>query len=387
MSQPNFTQTRLLGVLFLLAAIITAGWGILSRQHTDTALATETRQNAVIHVGVIVPQHEHDLPELILPGSLQAWTETPVYAHTNGYLKKWVVDIGDRVKIGQLIADIDTPDIDQQEKQGAADVNTAIANDQLAHITAERWLHLLPTHTVTQQDVDTKVSDAAAAHATLEAARANLARLHQLDIYKHITSPVNGVLTVRNIDIGALIDTGSLNGNARQLFHVADIQRMRIYVAVPEMDTDMMHIGSQVKLDVREHPGKTWLATMTNTAQAIDTQTHTLLVQLQVDNAHGVLLPGGYVEAHFKRIESPDTLIIPSNTLIFNSAGTQVAVIDAHSKVHLQPVIVGRDFGRTMEIRSGLHLGERVVVSPADSIAEGEPVVATPMQFSMKAPS
>ena len=374
-------MARRYGLLLLALAVLAAAWGIYSRSEAHDALARETARNAAIHVGIVLPQAENNLPDLVLPGSLQAWTEIPVYAHTSGYLKRWLVDIGDHVKVGQAIADIAIPEVDQQVRQAEADVRTAEANYDLARVTAQRWQELLRTHTVSLQDVDSKNDDAAAKLASLHAAQANLAHLRALDVYQHITSPVDGWITARNVDIGTLIDNGSANGNARELFHVADIHRMRVYVPVPETEARLVHVGSIILLETRAWPDRVWQARLTDSARAIDPVSHTLLVQLQLDNPDASLLPGGYVEARFPRPSRSAGLLVPSNALIFNASGTQLAIVDAHNRVHLRRVRVARDFGRTLEIRAGLMPTDRVIVSPPDSISDDMSVVPRMVAF------
>ncbi len=368
-------RTRRFLLIVLLVAVLGAGWGIFTRIQAQAALKADTHAESVVHVDVVLPQRELHNPDLVLPGTLQAWTETPIYAHTSGYLKRWLVDIGQPVKAGQLIAEIDTPEVDQQLAQAEADLHTAQANAQLAQLTADRYRALLPTHTVSQQDLDNKLYDAAAKQAAEVSAQDNLARLRQLDVYKRIVAPVNGILTARNADIGTMIDSGSANGNAHELFHMADIHRLRVYVPVPESEANLIHPGATVMLDVRERPGKSWPAQLVHSASAIDPVSHTLLAELQLDNPDNALFPGGYVEAHFKRKNQENTFTVPSNALIFRSTGTLLAIVNPDHTVHLQAVSVGKDLGNTLEISTGLKADQAVVISPPDSIAEGQIVM------------
>lgn len=363
-------------VIFLLIVLAIAGWGIFSRLTARADLRKEAAQEAEVHVETTTPIPETHEPPLILPGQLQAWTETPVYAHTDGYLKRWLVDIGQPVKKGQLIAEISTPEIDQQEAQAKADVDSAAAEARLAQLTAQRYRALLPSKTISQQDADNQQYAANAKIAALASAQANLKRLHALDIYKRIVAPVDGVVTVRNVDIGTMIDSGSANGKATELFHVARTDRLRAYIPVPENESASIHANSQIPFDTRQYPGKQWQAKLVQHAHAIDPVTHTELVELQLDNLDGHLLPGDYIEAHFPHAIHPGTVTVPANALIFRASGTLIATVDAQHKVHLQPVLVGRDFGRRLEILNGLSPQQAIVVSPPDSVTEGESVVA-----------
>ncbi len=382
--QSTLRMARRYGLILLLLAVFAAAWGIFSRERAHAALARETARYATLHVGVVSPQTENGLPDLVLPGGLQAWTEIPVYAHASGYLERWFVDIGAPVRAGQLIAILATPEVDQEVRQARADVATAQADADLAQVTADRWRKLLATHTVSQQDADTKIDQARAAVSTLHSAQAHLASLTALDLYQRIVSPVDGIITARNTDIGTMIDTGSANGNARELFHVADVRRMRVYVPVPETEARQIHLGRLVALTSRSWPGRTWQAKITDTARAIDPTSHTLLVQLQLDNPDRSLLPGGYVEVRFPRSNYAATLLIPANSLIFNAGGTQVATVDPHGTVHLQPVRIGRDFGQTLEVRSGLKPDDTIIVSPPDALVDGVRVIPRPVAFPQK---
>lgn len=384
MNQPDTLRTtrslRIPGLILAITAIAAAAIGISERMHSQSALAEEANQSTLLHVGTVHPQPETSAPDLILPGSLQSWVESPVYARATGYVKSWHTDIGAKVKTGQVLAELDTPDLDQQVTQARANVASAQSALHLAQITASRWQKLVVSRTVSQQDADTKSDDALAKQAALDAAQANLDRLLQLDRYKFITSPVNGIVTARNLDIGQLIDIGTGNGAARELFHVAEIDRMRVYVAVPETEARLMHPGIKVQLELRSDPGKTRTATLTSTAGAIDLASHTLMTELQIDNRDGSLMPGGFIEAHFHRTPDASLLEIPSNALIFNAHGTFVASVTADGSVHLNPVVPGRDFGRHMEILHGLTPEMNIVVSPPDSIHDGQKVIAGALQ-------
>jgi RND family efflux transporter MFP subunit len=276
------------------------------------------------------------------------------------------------VKAGQVLAELDIPEVDQQVVQAEADVKTAKANADLAQITAERWKALLPTNTVSRQDVDNKVGDADAKRAALASAQANLKRLHELQGFKRITAPFAGVVTARNLDVGDLVDAGTASGKARELFHLSSIDRLRIFVQVPEGLAEAIKDGMSAELKVREHAGQTFGAKVVGTAKAIDPTSHTLLVQLQADNAKHVLLPGGYVEVAFKVPPTAGALRLSANTLLFGAKGMTVGVVGADNKVTLQPVVMGRDFGKEVEIVSGVTAEQKVILNPPDSLITGQ---------------
>lgn len=375
MSNPSHLRTFIkFGAAVSAVVILLAAWGIFTRMRAQEALAREARQESAIPVVVAKPASGPGSEDLILPGTLQAYTDTPIYARTNGYLKRWLVDIGTSVRAGQLLAEIDTPELDQQVVQAEADLKTAEANNDLAQLTAKRWVALLATKTVSQQDRDNKVGDAAAKEAILASARANLHRLRELESFKRIVAPFDGVITVRNIDVGDLIDAGTGSGKARELFHMAAIRRLRVYVQVPESYAQDMQVGGKSVFEVREHPGRNFEARLVSTANAIDPLTHTLLVQLESDNASGALLPGGYAEVHFRLRAHPGTLRISANTLLFRPEGMQVAVVGSDNKVVLQTVTMGRDFGKEVEILAGLNPDQNIVLNPSDSLISGQAV-------------
>lgn len=363
------------GIMVVMAGIGLAAFGIVERKAQYKALAKDSVAEARWQVEVTHGKPTTHVPDLVVPGQLQAWVDTPLYAHASGYLKQWNVDIGERVKAGQVIAVLSTPDLDAEEAQAAAQVKSAQANAELARLTASRYAVLLPTHTVSPQDADSKRLDAEAQQTLWEAARANLQRLQALDQYRYITAPVAGIVTTRNIDVGGLVDSGSANGRATELFHLADIHRLRAYVPVPESEVMALPAGGTVTLSLREFPGKMWQANLIRHAHAVDPLKHTELVELTLDNPGDKLLPGSYLEAHFPRQGAAQTLTLPANTLIFRASGTSVAVLKGN-EVHLKAVIVGRDFGDRLEILSGLSPADSVVVSPPDSLAEGDQVIA-----------
>jgi RND family efflux transporter MFP subunit len=363
----------------LVLALILAAWGIISRVHARSQLAKETSTEAIPQVSTLLPGRSPASEELVLPGSVQAFIEAPIYARTSGYLKSWSTDIGSPVKKGELLAEIDAPELDQQYSQAQADLATAHANSQLAISTNERWKGLLATHSVSQQDADTKAGDAAAKRAAEASATANVARLRDLESFKRVLAPFDGVVTQRSTDIGALITAGQNAGNA--LFRVDDTSKLRIYVLVPEPYAAATVPGMQAELYFTEHPGKSFPAKVVRTANALDPAQRTLQVELQVDNSNGVLFPGSYAEVHFQVPGSSQSLRVPANTLLFRAAGLQVATVDRDAHVHLKTIVPGRDFGKSIEVLSGIAADDNIVVNPPDSLIEGAPVrIAPPPQ-------
>src|SRR6267378_2267701 len=344
MSEQAFTQPdrarsgrrKLYAIGALVACLGLFAWTIVSRAMTRVALREQTIATATPTVATIRPQHGPADEELVLPGTVQAHNEAPIYARTSGYLKIWYTDIGAHVARGQVLAEIDSPEVDQQLRQAQADLATAQANYELAKTTNQRWQGLLATESVSKQDAEQKASDEAAKQAALASAGANVARLRDLESFKRVVAPFDGVVTARNTDIGALINAGQNSGAA--LFRMADTRKLRIYAQVP------------------------------------DPASRTLQVELQVDNSKGELFPGSYAEVHFKLAGNGDSLRLPINALLFRSAGLQVAVVGANHEVHLQNITSGRDFGKSIEVLSGLEATDQVVLNPPDSITEGASV-------------
>ena len=363
-------------LILLVVALVLAVWGVVSRVTARNRLGRETSQEAIPMVMVQKPAQSPPSQELVLPGSVQAFVEAPIYARTSGYLKVWYTDIGAPVKKGQLLAEIDTPEVDQQLRQAQADLATAQANYQLAQTTNERWKGLLANHAVSQQDADTRAGEAAATKATTASAQANVARLQELESFKRVVAPFDGVVTARNTDIGALINAGQATGAS--LFRVADMRKLRIYVQVPEPYAPLTKPGIDVELRFNEHPGKGYPATLVRTAQALDPAARTLQVELQVDNTSGELFPGAYAEVHFKLPGSTTSLRVPATALVFRAQGLQVAVVGPANRVQLKKIIEGRDFGTSIEVLSGLAEGDQVVINPPDSLNDGSTVRIAP---------
>ncbi|HZP92104.1 MAG TPA: efflux RND transporter periplasmic adaptor subunit [Burkholderiales bacterium] len=358
------------GVLLVIAAI-TVVFGILPRLDARASLKKETADLNVLNVSVMHPKVADAAQEIVLPGNMQAYLDTPIYARTNGYLKRWYFDIGARVRQGQLLADIDTPEVDDQLQQARADLATATANYALAEKTSERWIELLKTNSVSKQETDEKLGDRDAKKAALAAAKFNVARLEKLQSFKRIYAPFTGVITARNIDVGALIDAGSGGGPGKELFHLSSTDRLRVYVNVPQAYSREAVPGVAAELTLAEFPGRRFAGKLVRTAQAIDAVSRTLLAEVAVDNPTGELLPGAYAEVHLKLSAGKPALVVPVNTLLFRAEGMQVAVVKPDQTVALTKVQLGRDFGTSVEVVSGLDAGAEVVVNPTDSISDG----------------
>jgi RND family efflux transporter MFP subunit len=364
-------------IMSLLTVVIVALvviWGISSRRNANAQLSQETHELAIPFVAVIHPKPGPPMQEIILPGDMQPYIDAPIYARTNGYLKSWSADIGARVKAGQLLAEIDAPEVDQQLQQSRDDLATAEANLRLAEITATRYKDLLKTDSVAQQDVDNATGNLDARRTAVESARSNVKRLEDLQSFKKIYAPFDGVITARNTDIGALIDSGSSGGTTRELFHIAAVNRLRVFVNVPQVYSPHIRPGLNAELSLREFPGRKFAGTIVRESGAIDNTTRTLLTEIDVDNPTGELKPGGYVEVHLAMPSSVTTLTLPVNATIFKSAGMQVATVKDGKTIALVPITPGRDFGTDVEILAGLKGDESVVLNPPDSLTEGQAV-------------
>ena len=373
---PRASHAGRYALILLAIAVVVAVWCIVSRVSARTALGKETAIAAVPTVVTVKPSQAPASEALVLPGSVQAYYEAPIYARTSGYLKLWYTDIGTQVKKGQLLAEIETPEVDQQLSQAQADLATAEANYQLARTTDERWQGLLTTGSVSKQDADQRAGDAAARKAAVQSAAANVARLHDLESFKRVLAPFDGVVTQRNTDIGALINAGQSPGSA--LFRVADTHRLRIYVSLPQPYAAAVVPGDSADLVFAEHPGKNFPANVAFTAQALDPATRTLQVELQVDNPKGELFPGAYAEVHFKLSTPAATLRLPVKAIMFRAAGLQVATVSGNHQVRLKSITEGRDFGNSIEVLSGVAIDDDVILNPPDSISDGASVRIAP---------
>jgi len=357
-------------ILCALALISAIAWGLHIRATRAAAVADATQTAAVLSVNVVHPVEGSKADDLALPGSVQAFTDTPIYSRTNGYLKKWYFDIGSHVHKGDLLAEVETPEIDQQLDQSRAELERMQANADLAGVTSNRWQALLAKHAVSQQEADQTRANYIAAQAAVDASRANVRRLEQLQSYERIIAPFDGVITARNTDIGDLIDAGSGSNNPRELFHLDAINQLRVYVAVPEVYSDSIHDGDSAILTQDSDPREKIPGTIVRNANAIDHSTRTLNVEVDVDNSKSILRPGAFVFAHFHLPAIGDTVTVPSNTLLFRAEGLQVAVVHA-DRVELVPVTIGHDFGGSVEITSGLTTADEVVLDPSDSLTSG----------------
>jgi len=370
--QQSIRRLRRIGLIAGAAAIAIAALGIGSRMFDESSLAKTTKTEAMPTVSIVVHKRGTKDQTLTLPGDIQAYFEAPIYARVSGYLKGWNQDIGAHVKAGQLLAEIDAPDLDQQLNQAKADLAAAQSGESLAEVTSKRWQSLVKKDAVSQQDADEKASDADSKRSAVVAAQANVQRLAALEDFKRIVAPFDGIVTARETDVGALINAGS--GTGPELFKVADIHKMRIYVRVPQALSGDLVAGQIAELNLPQHPNRAVQATVVTTSRAINQSSRTLLVELQADNPNGDLQPGTYAEVHFQLPDSPDTLRLPTSALLFREDGLKVATLGQDNKINLKPVTIGRDLGTEVEIASGLTAADRVINSPSDSIAEGDTV-------------
>ncbi len=361
---------RSLVLVIAVALLVAIMYGLHLRSVSENKLTSATDNAAILSVEVVHPTTGSQADDLALPGTVQAFTDTPIYSRTNGYLKKWYFDIGSHVRKGDLLAEIETPEVDQQLDQSRAELERMQANAQLAGVTSNRWQALLLKHAVSQQEADQMRSNYIAAQAAVDASKANVRRLEQLQSYERIVAPFDGVITARNTDIGDLIEAGSGSNNPRELFHLAAVYSLRVYVAVPEVDSDSIHNGDQATLTQDTNPNLKISGTIVRNADAIDHSTRTLNVEVDVGNTEAVLRPGAYVFVHFHLPAIGNSVTIPSNTLLFRAEGLRVGVV-RNNRVELVPVTIGQDFGGTVEITSGLTPSDEVILDPSDSLASG----------------
>ncbi len=371
--EPRLSNGTWIGaaIIALIVALIVV-FGIIARRNSESTLAKDTKAESVPYVNVIYPASSSMSSGLALPGNTQAYVDTPIYARTSGYLKSWHFDIGAHVKKGQLMAVIETPELDQQLQVAQADLKSAQANLDLANTTAARYTNLLTTNSVSKQETDVAVSDAAAKTAAVDASMASVRRLEQLQSFEKVYAPFDGIVTARNIDIGGLIQAGE-NTTPKELFHLASIQKIRVFVAVPEAYSTSIKQGDKATLTLDEYPDRSFEGTIARNSNAIDLATRTLNVEVDVENPKGELLPGAYVFVHFKVPEHASGLMIPANTLLFRAQGLQVGVV-RDGRVKLVPVVIGKDSGANVEISSGLTANDAVILDPSDSLASGQEV-------------
>jgi RND family efflux transporter MFP subunit len=368
---------RIAGIVAALAAIAIVATGLVTRASGNARLREWTEAQSKPTVAIVAPAASADRGTLDLPGRLEAYSRAPIYARVSGYLKSWSADIGAKVKAGEVLAEIEAPDLDQQYLQAKANLATAEANAALATTTAKRWQELLKTGAVSKQDVDEKNGDLAAKRAIVNASKAELDRLQAQKNFTRIVAPFDGVVTARNTDVGALINVGSPAG--QELFVVSDTKKLRVYVSVPQTYVPSIPSGTKATITVPDRPGRTYTATVEASAQAVAAASGSTLMQLRLDNANGDLLPGGFANVSLELPADPNALSIPSSALLFDKHGLRVATLAKDDKIVLKKVTIARDFGQTIEIGSGLAADDRVIQNPPDGIEEGDVVrVAEP---------
>ena len=355
-----------------IVAVAVVGFGISSRTRADRDLATVSTDSAVQTVEVVTPTRTEAGSGLVLPGNIQAYNSAAIYARTNGYVRRWLADIGDRVVAGQTLAILDAPEIDQQLAQAKADYQTALANQSLAQSTATRWSVLLKKDAVSRQEADEKAGDLAAKTATANAEQANVKRLEALQNFTRLTAPFAGTVTSRSAQIGGLVTSGSASATA--LFTVSDVHSMRVYVRVPQGASAEVRPGLHATMTLPEYPGRTFDVVLVRTAGAVDVQSGTVLVELRADNADRALKPGAYAQVNFPIAAAAGSVHLPASALIFREAGPSVAIVGAGGRVTLKPIDIGRDDGAEVEITSGLTGSERVINTPPDALATGDRV-------------
>jgi RND family efflux transporter MFP subunit len=378
---PSLRRLLLVGTAALAIAGAIAANGIIDRAHGARALVQWTDKQAIPTVALAKLVRDTEVRDLTLPGTIQAYNKASIYARVSGYLTSWQEDIGAPVKAGQLLATIDTPDLDQQFEQAKADLATATANANLAAVTAGRWNTLVQSQWVSRQAADDKTGAAAATKAAMDAASANVKRLEAMESFKSVVAPFDGVVTARKTDIGALIDAGSAG---QELFEVSDLHKVRIYVQVPQAFSADLRSGVKATFEMPQYPGRQFDATVVTTSNAMDASSRSLLVELQADNAEGKLFAGAYCQVHFQLPGDPNIMRVPATALVPADRGAQVAVLGNDSKVVLKPVQLGRDLGDSVEVVNGLSPSDRVIDSPPETLQSGDEVQMAAMPPSVK---
>lgn len=363
---PSAISLILLVLVILFVVAFFVGWIPLHRRQALIYAEAHERESAQPRVEVIEVTRSTGKSELELPGSIEALTEAPILARANGYIKRRLVDIGDRIAEGQVVAEIEEPEIDAQLAQARADLATAEANVKLAGITAQRYQDLLKSDAVSKQDVDNYNGDYSAKQAMVQSAAANVKRLEEMESFKHVYAPFSGVITLRNVDVGALVNAGNT-----LLFRVAQISTLRTYVNVPQSDTDSIHPGQQARLKVANLPRRFFAGNVARTANSLDPTSRTMLVEVQVPNPTGALLPGMYAQVELLSARPEPPLLIPGTALVIRAEGAQVALVRPDRTVHFQPIEIGRDFGDRLEVLAGLQEGNMIIVNPRDDVREG----------------
>lgn len=373
-AQPMRAGSVVVGAVILLLVFVALGaLGILRRVHSRDVLAQTTNALAAPTVIALPPKQAAPVDEFVLPGNVTAYTDSPIYARTSGYLTRWYFDIGARVKKGELLAEISTPELDQQLVQAQADLKTAEATANNARVQAERYTGLVKSEAVSQQDTDTFVNQANATSASVKSAEANVQRIKELQSFEKIYAPFDGVVTARNVDIGQLIDTGT----TRELFHLQALNVLRVYTNVPQVYSNAVKRGDKIDLTFAEHPGRAFQGNLVRTADAIDPVSRTLLVEIDVDNRKGELMPGSLAQVHFKTPPVAPTFVVPVSALIFRRDGLQIGTVidkDSQTIAHIVPITIGQDDGATVQVISGIHAADRIIQDPPDSLIEGERV-------------
>jgi RND family efflux transporter MFP subunit len=366
------------GIAFAVVALAVVAYGLVSRAAQNSRLSDLTKAQSVPTVAVVMPSKVENQAGMDLPGRLQAFIRAPIYARVPGYLKSWKHDIGGKVKAGEVLAEIETPDLDQQLMQARADLSVAEANSKLAQVTAERWQSLAGTDAVAKQDVDQRTFTWNANVAQVKAAQANVDRLVAETGFKRLIAPFDGIVTARETDIGALINVGAAGG--AELFVVSETSKLRVYVNVPQNFVPSVPSGTHATIRVPEHPGNTYDGTVEASAQAVDPSTGTTLMQIIVDNSAGEMMPGDYASIHLRVAAAANVLSVPSSALIFDAKGLSIATVGADNRVLIKTVSIGRDLGPVIELASGLAPGDRVIQNPPDGIGTGAEVrlVETP---------
>jgi membrane fusion protein, multidrug efflux system len=355
----------------ILVLLVAGALTLVSRASHERALAKETELETIPTVSVVHPLAEKADEELVLPGSLLAYEESPIYARTNGYLVRWYKDIGSHVKEGELLATIDTPEIDQELNQTKAARQQIVAQLELAKISAERWENLRKTDSVSAQEADQQTSGYRQAQANLAAADANVKRLEQLEGFKRVYAPFSGVITKRNVDPGALINAGA-GAAGREMFDIARVDPLRVYTSVPQAYAPLIKVGEKTVVTLQEFPGEKFSARIARTAEAIDPNTRTLLTEVDVPNKSGRLLPGSFGEVHFAVGADVNKVTVPVNAMLFRSEGPQLAIVDENKKIQLRRITIGRDYGTSLEILAGVSMDDQVVINPPDSLEQGQ---------------
>lgn len=371
---PRKSRTRVVWIICIVIILLAAGIisGIHSRVSADSNLAKVAAQTSIPSVRITYPKSGEKIQTIDLPGNVQPYLDTPIFARTSGYIKHWYVDIGARVHTGQLMADIETPELDQQLQQAQADLKTAQANLNIAVITSRRWQNLLAKNAVSKQETDQALSDMAARQSAVSASEANVRRLQQLQGFEKVVAPFDGVVTARNIDVGSLIEAGA-NTMSKELFHLGSIHTLRVYIAVPESYVSAVRDGATVSLTETDRPGEIFKGRVVRNSNAIDPVSRTLNVEVDVNNPDNRLLPGAYVFVHLGLPGNPQSVTLPSNAILFRAEGLRAGVV-RNNHVVLVPITIGRDYGSSVEVTSGLTPNDAVILDPPDSLAQGEEV-------------